>query len=89
MFGRSREDVRLKEEEWMSQELIKNPIQMEPVLGHSSSNPGVTQTPQGTTRNSWEGNGGSCSAWPYKRLKGRVAGSGQAVLAAAEGADLQ
>lgn len=75
--------------EWMSQGQIKNPIQMEPVLGHSSSKPGMTQTSQGTTRNGWEGNGGSCSAWPYKMLKGRVAGSEQAVLAAAGGADLQ
>lgn len=39
---RSREDARLKEGEWMSKVLIKNAIQVEPVLGHSSSNPGMT-----------------------------------------------
>lgn len=41
---RSRAEGRLKEGEWMSPGQIKNPIQMETVLGHSSCNPGMTQT---------------------------------------------
>lgn len=89
MFGRSREDARLKEGEWMSQGLIQNPMQVEPVLGDSSSNPEVTQTPPGTTRNGW-GLGGEWRLLLCLALQKAEGQSGREWAgSAAEGADLQ